>query len=289
MISFSFVSLLSAIISFIAIIIVFNIFRRVYEEDYKKPWLYIAFSTIFLVSSQLISFFTDFFGFYIVNNLITDGVIYILNFISITVLTYALFLELLILKYYKGRFVKMKFIPIQEGTLGGDINLNVESGVSYISFKQDRNFIFNQFSEAVKKGFEGFLVVEENPRELRTKFGLTKTPIAWISQIDSGMNSNYLKDSLDSNSDVIDPLHLNNLINYVDNFLDQSQNSFIILDLNLLIRTNNFSIFIEFLKYVASKSEKYNGILIAVLNTDILKSDQINELKSFLKELEIQG
>ena len=286
MISFSFISLLSAIFSIIAIIIVLNIFKKVYEEDYKKPWLFIGISTIFLVSAQLLQFTTNSFGLKIINGNITEITIYILEFISITVLTYALFLEYVILKYYKGKFVKMKFIPIQEGTLGGEIDLNVEPGLGYLTIKKDKNYLLNQFAEATKKGFEGFLIIEENPREIRTKLDLPKTPIAWISQIDSSLNSTYLKDSLDSNSDIIDPMHLNNLISYIDNFLEQSQNPFIFIDLNLLIRTNNYSIFEEFLKYVANKTGNYNGIFIANLNSDILKDNQIKELKDFLKELD---
>lgn len=287
MISFSFISLLSAIFSIIAILIVLNIFNKVYEEDYKKPWLFIGISTLFLVSAQLLQFISNTFELDIINSSITEGIIYILEFISVTVLTYALLLEYFILKYYKGKFVKMKFIPIQEGTLGGEIDLNVETGQSYLALKRDKKYLITQVSEAVKKGYEGFLLIEENPRNIRTTYNLTKTPIAWISQIDSNINSDYLKDSLDENSDLVDPLHLNNLISYVDNFLEQSQNPFIFIDLNLLIRTNDFAIFEEFLRYITNKCEKYNGILIANLESDILKENQIKELNEFLKNLEI--
>jgi len=287
MISFSFISLLSATLSVVSIIIVLNIFKRVYEEDYKKPWLFIGISTIFLVSAQLLQFSYNSFDLRIINGQITEIIIHILEFISITILTYALLLEYLILKYYKGKFVKMKFIPIQEGTLGGELDLNIESGISYLATKKDKNVLLNSTTQAIKKGFEGFLLIEENPRNIRTKFNLSKTPIAWISQIDSSIDSDYLKDSLDENSDIVDPLHLNNIINYIDNFLEQSQNPFIFIDLNLLIRTNNFTIFEEFLRYVSEKTQKYNGILIANLNNNILQGNQIKELNNFLRDLEL--
>jgi hypothetical protein len=209
-----------------------------------------------------------------------------LDFISIMFLTYGLILEQVILKYFKGKFVKMKFIPVQEGTLGGEIDLNVSNGSSYIAVKKDKKYLLEQFSQATKKGFEGFLITEDNPKQIRSKYNLQKTPIAWISQIDMGIDSNYLKDSLDENSDIVDPLQLNNLITFVDNFLEQSQNPFLMVDLNLLLRTNNYTIVLEFLKYLTSRTERFNGILITLINIDIIKNDQIQELQTFMNDLE---
>lgn len=286
MVAFSLISLLSAIMSVIAILIVFLIFTKVYQEEYKRPWLFIGISTLFLGSSQLLRFLSGSLGVYIINSTTTEAITYILDFIAVTILAYALLLEQMILIYIKGKFIKMKFIPVQEGSLDGDIDMNVSNGVSYLSVKRNRNEMFSQFSQATKKGFEGFLIVEENPKEIREKYQIFKTPIAWVSHIDSSIDSRYLKDSLDENSDIIDPLQLNNIINFIDNFLEQSQNPFVMIDLNMILRTNNYTIVIEFLKYVSSKIERYNGVFICLLNTDILKKDQIDELGMFLKNLE---
>jgi hypothetical protein len=286
MVSFSPIALLSALISVFAILIVFSIFQKVLQEKYRRPWLFIGISTIFIGLNQLLRFFYDFFSFYIVNSQITLAITYILDFIAIIILTYALLLEFLILKFYKGKFIKMKFIPVQEGTLGGEIDLNVSNGNSYFVFKKQRNYFFQEFAQAVKKGFEGFLITEENPREIRKKYLLQKTPIGWISHIDKEMNSSYLKDSLDENSDIIDPIQLNNLINFIDNFLEQSENPFLLLELNLILRTNNYAVTLEFLKYISQRIKNYNGILILMLNVDILTKDQIEEIKQFTLELE---
>jgi hypothetical protein len=286
MVSFSVVSLLSALLSILAILLVVSIFRKVYQEDYKKPWLFIGVSAIFLASSELLRFLSSSYYIYIINQSISEAIQLILVFISIAFLTYALLLEYLILEFYKGKFVKMKFLPVQEGTLGGEIDLNISNGNSYLSYKKEKKFLIEQFSEATKKGFEGFLLTEMNPSEIRTKYNLAKTPIGWITQVESTVNSDYLKKSLDENSDIIDPVQLNNMISYIDNFLEQSTNSFIMIDLNLVFRVNNFSIALEFLKYISSKSQKYNGILILLINEDIISKSQKSSLDSFLKELE---
>ena len=127
MANFSIISLFSAIISVLAIVIVFAIFNRVYSENYKKPWMFIGISTIILAISQLIDFGYQYFNLNIITNSLTEFILYFLNFTSILILTYGLLLEFMILKYYKGKFVKMKFIPIQEGSLGGNIAGTVES------------------------------------------------------------------------------------------------------------------------------------------------------------------
>lgn len=275
--------LFSAIVSVFAIVVVFGIFNKVYQENYKRPWLFIAISTIFLVCAQLSQFFYAFFGYTVINTTYTVFIIYMLEFISITILAYGLLLEYFILKYYKGKFVKMKLIPVQEGTLGGEIDLNVSNGASYLGIKKDRKYLREEFAMATRKGFEGFLITQEFPREIRLKYGIQKTPIAVVAQVNEDQQ---YKQFLDESSELVDPLQLNKLISFIDNFLEQSQNPFIMLDLDLLVRVNDFSIVSEFLNYIAKRVEKFNGIFICLLNEDTLKDFQISELKQFLNTLE---
>lgn len=284
-INYAAISLFSAFVSMIAIFIVLSIFKKVYQEDYKKPWLYIGISTLVLALSQLSRFLNGFYSLKIINQDVTEFLIFVLDFIAIIILTYGLLLESLILKFYKGKFVKFKFVPVQEGTLGGELDINVSNGNAYLAIKKDRNFLLEQFSQATKKGFEGFLVGENSPKDIRSKYKIEKTPIAWITQIDN-QDSTYIKNNIDEFSDIVDPIDVNNIITYVDNFLEQSESPFILIDLNLILKVNNFSVASEFLKYIASRIIKYDGILIYMINTDILEKSQIAELQSFLREFE---
>lgn len=280
----SIILLFSASISVIATLIVLSIFKRVYQENYKKPWLYIGISTLFLATSQILRFLQDFYDFTLINLEITFYIFYILEFIAIAVLTYGLVFELLILKYYKGKFVKVKFIPVQEGTLGGELDINVSEANSYLTYKKDSTLLYEQFSQATKKGFEGFLLTEKNPTEIRNSYKIQKTPIAWITHFDHTQND-YLKQYLDENSDLVDPLQINNIISYIDNFYEQSQNPFILLDLNLIYQSNNFPILLEFLRYLVARNQKFRGVLICLINIDI-NTNHLEELKTYLKDLE---
>lgn len=286
MASISIVSLLSALMSVIAIFLSVFIFNKVYQENYKKPWLFIGISAIFIGLSQLIRFSSGFFGLNIINSQTTEIILYFLDFLSISIIAYGLLLEFLILKYYKGKFVKMKLLPVQEGTLGGELDINVSNANSYIAFKKDRNFLFEQFSSATRKGFEGFLITELNPKDTRLKYGIPKTPIAWINQNDAGQNATFIKEFMDETSEKVDPLEINKLISYIDNFLEQSQNPFILMELNLLFKVNNHAIVFECLKYISAKVQKHNGILICSINIDVIDKSEKQDLQEFLKELE---
>lgn len=286
MASISIVSLLSAFMSVVAIFLAVFIFNKVYQENYKRPWLFIGISAIFIGLAQLIRFSSGFFGLYIYNSQTTEVILYFLDFISISIIAYGLLLEFFILKFYKGKFVKMKLLPVQEGTLGGELDINVSNGNSYLAFKKDRNFLLEQFSSATRKGFEGFLITELNPKDTRLKYGIPKTPIAWITQNEAGQNANFMKEFMDETSEKLDPLEINNLISYIDNFLEQAQNPFILIELNLLFKINNHAIVFECLKYISAKTQKYNGILICAINIDVLEKSEKQDLQGFLKELE---
>ena len=282
----SLVPLISAIVSVFIIFISIYIFKKVYQEKFKRPWLFIGISTIFLAISQILTFLNGFNNLFIISADADELIIYLIEFISISILAYGLVLEFLIIGYYKGKFVKMKFIPVQEGTIGGEIDLNVSNGSSYFAFKKDRKFLLEQFAMATKKGFEGFLISSDNPKLIREEYKIFKTPIAWITQIENSQNSKFVKESLDENSDVVDPLQLNNIISFVDNFLEQAKNPFILFDLNSVLKVNNFSIVLEFLKYISSKCDKSDGILICMLNLDMLNKSELSEIETVFKNLE---
>ncbi len=287
MASSSIISLFSAIISIIGIIIVFFILNKVYQENYKKPWIFIGLSAIFLAISQLMNFFAGSLNIYIYNSSTTEFISLIVEFISMTLLTYGLFLESMILKFYKGKFVKFKLVPVQESNLGGNLDIDVINGNSYLTLKKTSNFLIEQLTQATRKGYEGFLITSQTPKIIRNKFGLDKTPIAWISNLNSNIVGNYVNESIDENSELVDPIKLNDLISFTDNFLDAAENPFILFELDLLLSKNSYSIIFEFIKYTASKVKNRNGIAIySINNNEILSQSQIIELKNILQIIE---
>jgi len=282
----SMISLFSAITSVFSIVIVFLILNKVFQDKYKKPWYFIGVATLFLSISQIISFLYGFLDVVIVTEEITIFTSLALEFIAMTVLTYALFLELFILKFYKGKFVKFKFIPVQEGNSDGDLDIDVTNGKSYVAVKKDKKYFHEQFAQAIKMSYEGFLITEKVPREIRHLYAIEKTPIAFINHSETEDALQFIKKDLDENSGIVEPINLNNIITFIDNFLEESTNPFIMIELDLIFENNNFSIVLEFLKYISSKMEKYKGVLICLINKDNISVQQIEEVRKILKDLE---
>jgi hypothetical protein len=278
-------SMFSVFMSVFAILIVISFFRKFYEQEQRRPWIFIGVCTIMLGLSEFLKFLHANANIVIVNSKTTDIVVDFLLFVAVTFLTFGLFLESLIVKFLKEKYVKIKFIPVTEGSSSGDISLNVNLGDSYLANKVDKNHLLREFSEATKKGYEGFLITESSPKDIRKKYELFKTPICWIREVGDLENSKILKHHLDERSDICDPLELNNLISYLSNFLEQSQKPFIMLEINTLLRKNNYSILNDFLHYLTKRIEENNGILICFLSIDI-ENVQLENLKDFLLVLE---
>ena len=91
------VSLLSFIMSIVAIYLVFAIMQKVYTEKHRKPWLYIGTAAISLSLSELLRFFYYSQNYIVGTIAITEGIIYSLVFFSLAFLSYGLLLEFLIL------------------------------------------------------------------------------------------------------------------------------------------------------------------------------------------------
>lgn len=284
MVSTSAIALLSVIASAFSIFFSIFILRKVFQENHRKPWIFIGVASIFFAFSQLIEFFMGF-DIVIVTTTISQITAYLLDFIATTSLAYGLFMEVIVLKYMKGKFVKFKLIPVQEGSFGGELDINVSTGESYLAYKKDKAFFFKQFNQATKKGFEGFLLSQISPKDVRSEYKIEKSPILWFSQIQN-LEHSYVKMQLDSNAEVIDPIQLNQIISYVDNFLDQSQNPFILIELDSIFKVNSPQIVMELISYMTSKIKRFDGVLIATLNSDVLSNSQLSDLKQILRELE---
>jgi len=274
----NYISILTLILSIPSMILSFLIFQKIYNQKHKRPWLYISISSIFIMLKSIL----EIVNIKIINSAITIVVLGLLNFVSVSLIFFALLLEYLITKYYKGKFLKIKFIPVQEGTLSESFDINISNGEAYLAYKKDKQFLLEEFSKGVKSGFEGFLLVENSPKEIREKYNLQKTPIAWITQISD--ESSYIKENLTENSDVVEPIKINQIVDDIDLFLEEAERPFILIEINEIIRINNIGIVFELLNYISNKVKNRNGILIVMLNRDIEK-DLLFDLRSFLKDL----
>ncbi|MFP4402225.1 MAG: DUF835 domain-containing protein [Candidatus Nanoarchaeia archaeon] len=270
--------LVGALFSAISFVLGLLILRKVFEEKYRRPWLFISLSVILFTPAQILRFFET------QDMLISEAifVIYGLEFVAQAFLMYALLLEFFILKFVKGKFVKMRFIPVQEGSVDGILSFDVTKGEGYLAHKKDRDYLFRCFKEATTKGYEGFMLTTKFPYDVRKEYGLVKTPILMITD----PQSDETISDVGANAQVADALHFSEMIRDIDYFYSQSQNPFIFIEIDEILKYSPFDIVFELLQYLKAKNSKSNGILIISIYQDSLNYFNLTRIKQLLHELE---
>ena len=275
----SFLLLIGALFASVSFILSLLIVKKVFDEEYRRPWFFITLSVLLYAPSQILRYL-NIQSIVLIPNI--ESLIYSLEFASSGLLMYALLLEFIILKYIKGRFVKMRFVPVQEGRVDGTLSIDVSKAQTYFAYKKDHNHIMDSFKEAVQKGYQGFLITQFSPLNIRKDYGLVKTPILLISSPENSLTNTVI----DSNAQSIDALHFNTIIKDIDTFYEQAKSSFIVFELDMILRYNSFEIVIELIEYLKSKNQRYEGVLLLTVNEDVTSYANISRLKEICNELE---
>ena len=267
----SFLLLIGALFSVISFFLALLILRKVFEEKYRRPWLFVALGIICYAPAQVLRFI-------FLDNVTGESISYVIygfEFVGHAFLMYGLLLELFILKLVKGKFVQMRFVPVQEGTVDGTLSFDVTNSKAYLAYKKDRNFLLKSFKEAVNKGYQGFLLTTSYPNDIRGEYGLQQTPILMISN-----PQNEIKPHLENDpySESVDALHFNEMIQDIDNFYAQAQTPFVLIELDMVLEYNPFEIVLGLLEYIKSKNETHKGVLILTIQQDSLSYVNLNRL-----------
>ncbi len=258
----SFLLIFGALFSIISFILALLIVRKVFDDEYKRPWFFISLGMLIYSPTQILRYLND--AGYLIESAVSF--IYAFELIAHGLLMYGLLVEFFILRYIKGKFVKMRFTPVQEGSMDGILPIDVTKGHSYLAYKKDSKYMLNVFSQAVKKGYEGFLITQQYPLNLRGEYGLIQTPILMITNPESSVVNSVI----DENAQSVDALHFSSIINDIDNYLEQAKNPFIMMQIDEILQYNPFNIVLELLEYLKAKNSRYESILILQINTDIV-------------------
>jgi hypothetical protein len=281
-------SMLSVFVSILSIFLIIKIFSKVYNDEYKRPWLFIAFCSLFLGASEMIDFLSNSFQIYIFSKDSSKLASDFLIFISNSFLAYGILLEFLIINYMKGKYVKLKFVPLSEGSASGGLDLNVSFSKSYICFNERKKEVLEEICYGFKNGYQGFLLLEQNPIEVKGKYNLERTPICYIYEIKNRQIYDEYKKEFNkkANIDICDPHELTNFLNYISTFLEQADKPIIAFQLDSILKKNEYSIVNDFVNYIKKKVEKYNGICIFLVNEKEIEFKEIDELKFLLNEID---
>lgn len=281
MINYSAISYLTIVFAVFSFLFSFLLSTRIYTQKHKRPWIFISISCFFIVV-KTIFMITDV---VIYSQDLTYFIILFLEFTSVVLVLFSVLLEYMIVKFYKGKFVEFKVNPIEEGSLSGQLDLDVRTGRAYFAYKGNKKKLLKEFAKATRIGFNGLLITQFPPLRVREEFFLERTPIVWV--IDNSVtNSKFIKENTTDNSDVLAPTNIDSIINDFDNFTQSTtRKPFILIEIDDVLAQNSNSIVFEMLSYMKNKISLKGGVLIAHIDRE-LEAYELEEIKSFMSKLE---
>jgi PAS domain S-box-containing protein len=152
-------------------------------------------------------------------------------------------------------------IPARERAMFGRGVPDLEPGHLYL-VKKDLAKVFDIFVSIVFGDYEGLCITRMYPPKMRSKYGLEKTPIVWLtSEASEGERS---MESIQDLSIVI------------GDFLEKAKNPVILFDgFEYLITNNGWDSFIRFLQILKDRLQRKSGILIAPILEEALGTKEL--------------
>jgi len=163
--------------------------------------------------------------------------------------------------------------PVKESKKGAKRQFELEFGCSYL-VKNSVEKAFDVFVDNVLSGVEGLCITREFPPKVRRKYGLTRTPVVWLTE-------EKAKDQVTVNS-------LQDLSILIAGFLQRSRRGIVLLDgFEYLITNNGFESFFHFLQLNRSRFEQDESILVAPVSEEALDVKQVRLVEREMKPLKV--
>ena len=126
---------------------------------------------------------------------------------------------------------------------------SIESGEMYL-FKRNPSDAFEVFTNTVFAGHQGLCVTRMYPPKVRSKYGIEKTPIVWLTnEATEGEQCMY---------------SLQDLSIVIGDYLAKAEKAVVLIDgCEYLITNHGFDAFLRFLQILKNRVQRLNGILIA--------------------------
>jgi hypothetical protein len=143
----------------------------------------------------------------------------------------------------------------------------LEKGHVYLKKEDDSKGSLELFVDLIMCGLQGLCITRTNPAMIRKKYKLKKTPIAWLTEMQT-------TDEL-----TISP-QLERLLHVITDFIDKGGKSIILLDgLGYLIQHNNFRRVLHFLHRLGDKIAVSNSRLIITISPSTIGDRELKLLE----------
>ncbi|MBU0762544.1 MAG: DUF835 domain-containing protein [Candidatus Altiarchaeota archaeon] len=169
---------------------------------------------------------------------------------------------------------KIKLEPKVEDTVATQpMQHDLQFGKTYLFMEHKPERSIKAFEEMVKHTIPGLLITRDDPREVKQKYGLDKTPVIWLT------NSS-------PTGEFIDPHNIVGLSLTINDYMSNADKSVVLLDgISYLITQNQFDTILGLMQYLRDNSVKHNSTLIIPLNPKTLEDRQVELIKQEVDEI----
>lgn len=157
--------------------------------------------------------------------------------------------------------------PTLEILLDTEQKYQLDFGISYLLKEETPRKSFDIFKDFVSHGTFGLCITRTHPKRIQKLFNLEKTPMVWLSKIDEGESS-------------ISGSNLGALVHTINQFIEKSVKSIVILDgLEYLITINGFDRTILYLYDLIESIMVNESILIIPVHENALSRKELSILE----------
>ncbi|MBN2517232.1 MAG: DUF835 domain-containing protein [Candidatus Altiarchaeota archaeon] len=147
----------------------------------------------------------------------------------------------------------------------------LEGGFAYLVEEDKADRSLDMFVDAVLHGRHGLAITRMHPKKIREKYGLRKTPIVWLTNVNSDVESIY-------------PTDLEQLSLVISKFVSKATNGIVYLEgIEYLVTNNSFNRLLHMIEFVRDKVSTTSSSL--VISITPLSLDQ-KDLKLLEREMD---
>jgi hypothetical protein len=155
--------------------------------------------------------------------------------------------------------------PPKDESPRGDVELDV--GVTYLIPAEKPEKATGLFMREMKKGVKGLYITRSNPVHVKKKYDLSGAKVCWLT-------------SVRASEDILSVSGLQELSILISNFIDENNNSIILLDgIEYLVSNNDFPIVLRLVQQIRDKVSTSESTMLIPLNPNALDGKQLTLLE----------
>jgi len=158
--------------------------------------------------------------------------------------------------------------PEEEKQVSTPLKYDVELREVYLIEEERPEKAYDMFADLVKHGFRGFGICRTHPGKVREKYGLEKTPVMWLSEIERRQ------------VEQVGPQDIPKLVYLVSEFIKRAQPAVVIVEgVEYLVVQNDFRTVLKLLNTLSDYVATSESVLLLPVNPHALPEHQYVMLK----------